>query len=193
MMLEHLNYVMKKKAIIPWKRYRYMRYHVFGLSINGSYAYFANSYIAHIVFPAKIIEKYSIKPVIYVNYDIAKTMIAAKDRSVYYYHSKLAFEMELVSESRIPLHEAEAVYVSRYAIHSDLIDKLIEFCRDHGIAVEYGIPADQETKEIAIKMLNGDTKTIEIYNRTVSRYFNIDYRIPSEEELRQLLIYWKEW
>ena len=193
LLLENIYYIIKKGAVVPKKRYQYMKYRVFGLSINGSYAYFANSYIAHVVFPAKIVSRYSIKPVLYTNYEITRTMIPSRDRSVYYYNSKLAFEMELVSESAIPLYEAEAVYVSRYAIHSDLIDKLKKFCREHGIPVEYGTPIDEETFRMARKLLNGDSKTIDQYNRTVCQCFNVDYRIPSEEEMIELLRYWKAW
>ena len=167
-----------------------MRYNVFGLSINGSYAVMAAGYLAHIVFPVKIIKTYSIKPVIYTHHEITRTMIPSIDRKVYYYHSKLAFEMELVSESEIPLHEAETVYISHYAINNDLIDKLKKFCRDHGIDIQYGVPEDLETKEIAIKMLNGDSKTIEKYNKTVCQYFNVDCRIPSEEEMIELFKCW---
>ena len=191
--LENLSYVLSKKELTPRRRYQYLRYAIFGLSINGSYATFSSGYVAHLVFPTKIIAKYSIKPVVYVNYDIAKTMIPAKDRSVYYYHSKLAFEMELVSESAIPLHEAEKVYISTHIIKDDLTVKLERFCREHGIPVEYGIPVDQETKEIASRLLKGDRKTIEEYNRTVCQYFNIDCRVPSEQELKELLIYWRGW
>ena len=191
--LENLSYVLSKKELTPRRRYQYLRYAIFGLSINGSYATFSSGYVAHLVFPTKIIAKYSIKPVVYVNYDIAKTMIPSIDRRVYYYHSRLAFEMELVSESAIPLHEAEAVYVSTHIIKDDLIDKLIEFCRDHGIPVDYGIPADQETIRIAKRLLQGDRKSIEDYNRAICQYFNVDCRVPSQQELIELLMYWKGW
>jgi len=170
-----------------------MRYHIFGLSINAAYAAMSSGYAVHIVFPAKIIKTYSIKPVIYVDYEIARTMIPSIDRRAYYYHSKLAFEMELVSESAIPLHEAEKVYISTHIIKDDLIAKLERFCREHGIPVEYGTPIDEETFRIAKKLLNGDSKTIDEYNKAICRYFSVDCRVPSEEELIELLKYWREW
>ena len=181
---EQLEYVIRRGFVAPRRRYWYLPYTIFGLSVNGAYTYMNSVCVVHFVFPWSVVKRYGVKPVIYHPYDL-KVMLSSRDGKVYYYPDVFAFEMELVSEHPIPLSEVEEIYISPGVdLEPETLRKLREYA-----PVSYGTPVDQETVPW-IQQLMHDKSLVREYNRRVAEEFGIDYAEPTPSELLELFLWW---
>lgn len=180
-----LKYVLERESIVPHRRYRYLKFSLFGLSVNGAYTYMNSMCFVHFVFPWSVVRRYRVKPVIYHPYQEIKVMLPSRDRRIYYYPDKFSFEMELISEIPIPLSEVEEIYVNA-EIDSETTRKLREYA-----PIFHGVPVDSEIIEV-IQLLMQNKKIVKEYNRALAKEFNVDYTEPTLDELIQLLRLWKQ-
>ena len=120
-----VDFVLEVGELRPKLRYpTFFDFEVFALSVDGAYNVF-NIVEVYFVFPWSVVRRYAVKPVLYHPYGDIPAMVPSRDKSVYYYRDRFAFEMELVSEEAIPLGEAVAAYVSPL-VHSEYRGKLVD-------------------------------------------------------------------
>lgn len=195
--IDSVNYVLSHGRITPKRRYRYLRFKIVGLSINGAYSIASSGYM-HIVFPLEIVTKYAIKPVVYHRCNNITVMLPDFSKRFYYYHYRYVFEMEVVAEEEIPLTECKAVYLSPF-LPVKYRERIAARLWEWGIESRVGVPCVPETRTLVSMFLDlfsrGEYdeayRITRAYNMFISNFFGIEYREPTEEYLIRLFWYWK--